>query len=66
MGKAPTVAERSTDPPARATGGDGTGEGFVRVERERLGDMDWNSFRVRLRPPADPVLGPRHVTDRSP
>ena len=55
MGNAPTASDRSTAPPARATGGEGDGaEGFC-VVRERLGDMASDSFHARHRSPADPV-----------
>ena len=44
--RAPTVAERSTNPPARDMGGEGelAGDGLTRAERERLGDMVWTSL----------------------
>lgn len=73
MGNAPTVAEHSTDPPARATGGERAGgernradDGFARFDKELLDDIVWASCFVSLRAPADPVLRPRRAADRSP
>jgi hypothetical protein len=68
MGNPPTVAERSTEPPTRATGGAGGGaeENFLRFNPERFGDITGNSFRVRLRSPADPHLRSLPGGDGSP
>jgi hypothetical protein len=52
------VADRSTHPPARATGvpRGGADDFFARVDRERFDDMTWDSFCVRLRPLVDLLL----------
>jgi hypothetical protein len=59
MGKAPTVAECSTEPPTRATGGEGgtADDDLPPFEPERLRAMTRNSFSARLSPPADPCIG---------
>ena len=65
MGNAPTVDERRTFRPVRATGGagDSAGERAGLVDRERLADMAYGSFLVVLRQLAGSALRPHRAAE---